>query len=647
MYKNVSDISVVSEYVGTNKLIALDIETSPLEQYRAEDKAALDAHKAVITGISLSVSEGTGIYIPLRHKIGVNADPAKTLEWLRQNVLQNPTVTLVCHNLAFESAFFYSLGVVITCKVYDTIAAAQLTLKGNTDFRSLGDSGLKTLVPQLLGDELPSFSEVTGGRHFDELEPSDTEVVRYACADADYTLRLYHLFNSWFDKWLPKYRDIVEQIESPTAVYCGLMKLNGLLVDAELMERKRLEAEEKLAKLREDISFIIGDVNIGANASTSAFKKYLYQDLGLPVLKTTARFQEAADEEAFVLLKEWCQETKPELERLFDLVLRYRAIGKLNSTYIAGYIKHINSATGRIHPQLLPLGAESGRFSCRNPNIQNQKSGNSDGVTVRDFIIASEGKSLIELDYSQIEARLAAFLSRDEGLLNIYRNGGDLHAMTTSTVYSIPQEEAADKRNPEYKHRRTVAKTTFFGFLYGIYAKSLQRSLKLDAGINANMIECKEFLGNLAASHPTLTAWQKDTIKKAKSRMYAETVLGWRRYLPNIRSGDFMKQGNAERAALNHGVQGLAADLLKLAMGRLLRVMPPYLRPLFTVHDSLVFECPDDRIFEAAAMIQAAMETVPPIPGFDVPIVAEISIGKSYGKMEEMPTLADAAVGVI
>jgi len=215
-------------------------------------------------------------------------------------------------------------------------------------------------------------------------------------------------------------------------------------------------------------------------------------------------------------------------------------------------------------------------------------------------------------------------------------SGGDLHAMTTATIFRIPIGEASDRKHPHYKHRRTMAKTTFFGFLYGIYAKSLQRNLKLDAGIDAGIEECKRFLANLAASHPTLTDWQKSAISAAKTNRYAETALGRRRYVPLICSTDFMKQGNAERAALNHGVQGLAADLLKLAMARLIMVMPQYLKPLFTVHDSLVFECPDGHISEAVALIKATMEIPPPIPDFDVPIIAEVSVGKSYGRMEEL-----------
>ena len=300
----------IKDYLAGAAVVGFDFETSPIEEYRSEERAALDAHKAAITGVSLSVSEDSGIYIPLRHRAGRNIQrPEAVMDYLRQAVFENATVIKVAHNLAFESMFLYALGVIVQPPCYDTIAAAQLTLKSSTTFRSLSDSGLKTLVPQLFHVELPDFETVTAGRFFDELDPQDKETVRYACADSDFALRLYHLFNGWFDQYLPRHRRIVEQLESPTAVYCGLMRYNGLLMDQAAMEEKQAEAEQRLSAIREEIAFLIGDVEIGANASTSAFKSYLYKDLGLPVVKTTAKYQEAADDETMILLADWCGRT--------------------------------------------------------------------------------------------------------------------------------------------------------------------------------------------------------------------------------------------------------------------------------------------------------------------------------------------------
>lgn len=237
-YKLVKTVDAIEEYLSSHSLIGLDIETSPKEQYRGDKKAALDSNKSEITGISLSVESGTGIYIPLRHDNYENADVNEVFSYIKEGVLLNENKTVVIHNAVFESSFFYALGVVMKCKVYDTMAAAQLTLKTNTEFRNLSDSGLKKLVPELLNAELPTFEAVTEGKFFDELSPDNSETIRYACSDSDYALRLYHVFNKWFDENLPNHRFIVEKIESPTAVYVGLMKHNGLLVDLDLLKEK-------------------------------------------------------------------------------------------------------------------------------------------------------------------------------------------------------------------------------------------------------------------------------------------------------------------------------------------------------------------------------------------------------------------------
>ena len=172
---------------------------------------------------------------------------------------------------------------------YDTLAATQLTLKSRYMFRKLSDCGLKTLVPELLGVELPSYETVTGGKYFDELPSHDSKTIRYACADSDFALRLYHRFNAWFAQYLPEHRALVGTVESPTAVYCGLMKYNGLLMDKTAMIRKQVECMDKLLDVRHKIRDLIGDVDIGANAGTQAFKRYLFEDLKLRCSKQPQR----------------------------------------------------------------------------------------------------------------------------------------------------------------------------------------------------------------------------------------------------------------------------------------------------------------------------------------------------------------------
>ena len=536
-YKLALSKEEIQEYIGRHNLLALDIETSPFKEYRNDNKASLDAHKSSITGISFSVEENTGIYVPFNHKVGRNADFVETFNWIKNNILLNKNLTVVIHNAAFESMFFYALGFIPKCKIYDTLSAAQMTLKTHTEFRKLSDCGLKKLVPELLKIELPTFSEVVSknnnsSSYFDDLNSEDFETIRYACADSDHALRLYHVFNNWFDNNLPNHRFIVENIESPTAVYVGLMKYNGIPLDVELMRSKGEEAQEQINQLREDIHLTIGNIDIGANAGTKDFKNYLYKTLELPVLKTTEKLSEAADDEAMLLLSEWCKKNRPELVPLFDMIKDYRKWNKLKSTYIDGYLKFLNSSTNRIHPDLMPLSTQTGRFASRNANLQNCPRKDNDPIGVRNFIRADKGNIILSLDFSQIELRVGAFYCRDEKMLQTYGNDGDIHAQTTSVIFNIPFNQAVDKNAEHYKERRTIAKNCNFGVFYGLFPRGLQRTLKFKAGLDKSLEECTQIIANLKAGYKGLETWQRKVKTNASVRGYSETYLGRRRYLP-------------------------------------------------------------------------------------------------------------------
>ena len=549
-YQCVTTLAEIRKYIGDSKLVAFDYETAPDEPYRDEPKAALDPAKAHIVGCSFSVKEGTGIYVPVAHKCGENIDQTEFYVFLRE-FLTDTTIIKIAHNIAFESMMSYAKGIAIQPPVYDTIAAAQMTLNGNYTFRKLSDSGLKKLAAELCDEPLPSFTDVTSGRHFDEMDAQDAETVRYGAADSDFALRLYAIFNGWFDRYLPKHRYIVEQIESPTAVYLGLMKKNGIPLNTALMQERKGEAEAEMERLRQEIAFIIGDVNIGANCSTQAFKNYLYQDLKLPVLKTTSSNREAADDMTMTLLKEWCDANKPELSQLFTLVQEYRKWGKLKSTYIDGYLKYLNPVTGCVHPDIFALSTDTGRMNCQHPNCQNCPRKTNDPIGVRNFIKALADHLILSLDFSQIELRVGAFYCRDKTMMETYRNGGDIHAATTSVIFGVTYEEAQDKHRADYKEQRTIAKNVNFGTFYGLFPKGLQKTLKFKAGVEKSGRECEGIIANLKAGYPGLTAWQEETKRNAARRMYSETWLGRRRYLPNIKSDNWgMKSfADIERSA--------------------------------------------------------------------------------------------------
>ena len=440
-----------------------------------------------------------------------------------------------------------------------------------------------------------------------------------------------------FDKNLPKHRFLVENIESPVAVYVGLMKHNGMLVDRNLLSQKRDQATAMLRQLKEDLSLLTGNINIGSNATTQEFKNFLYNTLGLPILKTTQKNKKAADDETFTLLSFYCKQHEPEYVPLFDIIKDYRKWGKIKSTYIDSYFKHLNSATGRIHPDLFPLGTETGRFASRNPNLQNCPRKDNDPIGVRNFFVAPKSKVLMSLDFSQIELRVGAFYCRDEAMMETYKSGGDIHAKTTSVIYKIPFEEAVDKNAPHYKERRTIAKACNFGVFFGLFAKGLLRSLKFKAGLNKTLEECEEIIKNLKSGYPQLETWQRKVKVKAKFNEYTETYLGRRRYLPNILSSNWNKKSFAERQALNTPIQGTAADILKLAIVRILRGLPErlWLKPLLQIHDELMFELPEDKLTEAVEFVKSCMETQP-FDDFDIPLVAEAAVGTRFGSLKEM-----------
>lgn len=637
-YRSILTLKDLRTYLSGAAIIAFDFETAPDDTYRNDDRAAQDAHKSHIVGISFSVTEGDAVYLPLAHHVGENAaDQDAIWSWLKPELFMNSAVTKVVHNLAFESAFLYARDIVVQEPCYDTIAAAQLVYKNEKEFRSLGDCGLKTLVPEYFREQLPSYSETVGGLYFDELNPQAEHTARYACADSDYALRLYHLLNGWFDRFLPKHRFIVEKIESPTSVYVGLMRYNGLPFDVDLMKAKRIEAEKRLKEIRKGIEFIIGDIPIGANASTAAFKKYLFDRLKLPKVKQTEKEQDALDDEALILLKEHSEKNRPELVRLFELVQEYRRWAKIKSTYIDGYLKYVNTSTGRIHPDLLPLATETGRFASKNPNCQNMPRAGADDIGVRNFITAPEGKILLSLDFSQIELRVGAFYCKDEKMLETYRCGGDIHAQTTSVIYKIPLEQAKDKNTPEYKERRTIAKNCNFGTFFGLFPKGLQKTLKFKAGLDVPLDECESIIRNLKAGYPRLSRWQEETKKRAEFRKYTETWLGRRRSLPGIVSRDWNVKSFAQRVAMNTPIQGTAADILKLALGRIIKGLPerPWLCPLLQIHDELVFELPENQLNDAVIFIKSCMEAQP-FDAFSVPIVAEASAGTRFGELHEL-----------
>ncbi|MGN0634273.1 MAG: DNA polymerase [Oscillospiraceae bacterium] len=612
-YKTVTTLAEINDYIGKNTVVAFALKTAANAPYSEPNKASLDPSESRILGCSLSVKEGTGIYVPVSHMDGENIDKNEFYDFL-ESFLTDKNITKVAHNMDLASTVVYALGIVIQAPVYDTICASQMIQTGAYSFHKLSECGLDTLSEEFFHETLP---------------PSP--------AEADFTLRLYHLANNWFEKYYPKYRYIVEKVESPTAVYLGLMKYNGIPLDIPLMKKREAEADAELNRLKEAIQFIIGDIDIGANCSTKAFRDHIFEKLALPVFSRTETGSSSLNDEVLTQLKEYCDTIKPELSELFTLVQEYRKWGKIKSTYIDGYLKYLNPITGRIHPNILAMSTDTGRMSCNSPNAQNMPSKTNDPIGVRSFIKAPEGHVILSVDFSQIELRVGAFYCRDEVMLDTYRKNGDIHAATTSVIFGISYEQAKDKNAENYKERRTIAKNVNFGTFYGLFPKGLQKTLKFKAGIDRTIEECQEILSKLKSGYRRLVTWQEEAINNAKTNKYTETWLGRKRYLPDIDSSDRGKRFFAERCALNTPIQGTAADILKLSIGRILEGLPDrkWLKPILQIHDELTFIVPEDKLSEAVEFVRGCMEEKP-FPEFDIPLIAEASAGKDFGTMKEM-----------
>ena len=251
---------------------------------------------------------------------------------------------------------------------------------------------------------------------------------------------------------------------------------------------------------------------------------------------------------------------------------------------------------------------------------------------MRAFIVAPENSVILSLDFSQIELRVGAFYCKDSKMLETYRTGGDIHAQTTSVIFGIPFAQAIDKHAPDYKERRTIAKNCNFGVFYGLFAAGLQRTLRFKAGLEMTKEQCEEIIRNLKAGYPGLARWQEREKLSLRNNCFTQTWLGRRRYLFGIRSQDWGKRSFAERCALNTPIQGTAADIIKLAMLAVEKVIEKErltAKLLLQVHDELVFELPPDEVDLAVGFLKAAMEDALQL---DVPLVVNCTLGKSLAK---------------
>ncbi|MFA5670010.1 MAG: DNA polymerase I [Balneolaceae bacterium] len=557
-----------------------------------------DPVSAKLVGISFSIESGTGFYIPIYVEGGL--DEQGVIEQIRP-LFENEKTTIVAHNYKFDYLMLSRSGLVIKGKPFDTMIAAYLV---DSDQRLRMDDLSKTYlnyepvpIEQLIGKGKKQISMA-------DLKPE--EVYLYACEDADITLRLYEILKEALKK--DKLEEVADTIEFPLMAVLAEMEYAGIKLDTEMLAGFSRDLTDDLLKLQTQIYEKAGEeFNIN---SPQQLGTILFDKLGLPAGKKTKTGQYSTNESVLTKLA-----AKYEIP---SLILEFRQLAKLKSTYVDAMPLLIDKVTGRVHTDFNQSVAATGRLSSSKPNLQNIPIRTTRGREIRKAFIADEGFKIYSADYSQVELRIIAHMSKDEAMLTAFKNGEDIHARTAKEIFGLESLEDVTQ-----DHRRK-AKEVNFGIPYGLSAFGLAQNL----GIGNN--EGKEMIDEYFVRFPKILDYINETKEFAKEHEYVQTLLGRRRYVPEINASNWNVRGFAERVAINMPIQGTAADIIKLAMINIhnwLKTNQKKSRMLLQVHDELVFEIHESEIKEVPAKIIELMEGAVTL---DVPLSVEAGIGDNW-----------------
>lgn len=571
--------------------LSLDTETT-----------ALDPMQAELVGLSFSVEPNTAYYLPLGHTYpGVPQQlPRKqTLEKLKM-LLENPQVRKIGQNLKYDVLVLRRAGIEVRGISFDTMIASYLLNP------SKASHGLDALALEYLNYRTMTYAEVTGtGKKQIGFNAVDiTTATRYSGEDADITLRLKMLLE-------PKLREqgldsLFRDVEMNLLRVLVDMEYAGVKIDAGLLKIMSRKLEHDTAAIVNDIYGLAGtEFNIN---SPKQLADILFVKLGLtPIKKTKTGFSTDVD-----VLEELAH-----IHPLPAEILKYRTLSKLKSTYVDALPAMINPRTGRLHTSLNQTVTATGRLSSSEPNLQNIPIRTEVGREIRKAFIAEQGHSLVSADYSQIELRVLAHMSRDEGLIQTFVEDRDIHTRTASEIFGLPQEEIS----PEMRRK---AKAVNFGIIYGISAFGLAQD------IGVSNAEAKRYIESYFSRYPKVRAFIEATIAQAKSTGFVTTLLGRKRFIPELASSAAPVRNFGERMAVNTPIQGTAADLIKLAMIKIhdrLVEQRSGSRMILQVHDELIFEVPDHEVGMIKDLVKKEMEGVLEL---SVPIRVDIGAGKNW-----------------
>ena len=614
-YTTVRDAQALSELVSVLKAspgFAFDTETSP----DGLDVKGVQPMRSNLVGLSFATETGRAWYVPVGHSEAGQLSKEQALEALGP-VLEDPELPKAAHNGNYDLTVMAHHDVSVKGFAFDTMLAAHL----------LGHKaiGLKNMSLDMLGIEMTPISDLIGsGRTQTTMDrvPVDT-AAPYACADADMTFRLWVMLEERLrSQGLLDYFTGIEVALLPIVVD---MQVTGISLQVDMMHRMADALGQRVAQLEVDAYESLGHrFNLG---SPKQLGEVLFDELKLGELmeigkpKKTKTGGYSTDAAALEALRG--------VHPLVDMVLEHRRLTKLKSTYVDALPTLINPRTGRLHTTYNQAGSVTGRFSSNDPNLQNIPIRTDLGRQIRvAFLPNQPGWLLLAADYSQIELRVLAHLSQDPGLLEAFREDQDIHAATASQVYGV----ALDEVTPDM---RRIAKVLNFGIIYGLSAFGISQQTELSVEEGRGFIE--SYLGR----YPKVREYIDNTKQMARDMGYVETLLGRRRYMPEIASTNPQIRQASEREAINMPVQGTAAEALKLAMLGVEREMSSRgLRSnlLLQVHDELIFETPSDEIEELKSLVvdvmPRAMEWAPKSVNFAVPLKVATKSGGNWGELE-------------
>ncbi|WP_443699534.1 DNA polymerase I [Pseudomonas sp.] len=588
--------------LGDAKLFAFDTETT-----------GIDAQQAQLVGLSFAVQPYEAAYIPLTHSyMGVpeQLDRDTVLRALKP-ILEDPSKLKVGQHAKFDMNILancaiggdQSCGITVQGIAYDTMLESYVL--DSTATRHDMDS----LAQKYLGHTTVSFQDIAGKGAkqltFDQI--SLEQAGPYAAEDADVTLRLHQTL---FEKLtaIPSLVSVLTDIEMPLVPVLARIERQGALVDAKLLGVQSVELGEKMVELEREAFAIAGEeFNLGSPKQLGAI---LYEKLGHPILSKTAKGQASTAE---AVLAELAEQDFP----LPKVLMQYRSMSKLKSTYTDRLPEQINPRTGRIHTSYHQAVAATGRLSSSDPNLQNIPIRTAEGRRIRQAFVAPKGYKLLAADYSQIELRIMAHLAKDEGLLHAFRNDLDVHKATAAEVFGVELGAVTTDQ-------RRSAKAINFGLIYGMSAFGLAKQIGVDRK------QSQAYIDRYFARYPGVLAYMERTRAQAAEQGYVETIFGRRLYLPDINAKNPALRKGAERTAINAPMQGTAADIIKKAMFAVdnwLTASGLDAKVILQVHDELVLEVREDLVEQVRDEIRQHMSHAATL---DVPLLVEVGVGDNW-----------------